>query len=728
MDQNMQGSQLDRAAALLEANRGEEAEAMASQVAAAEPSSARAWFLTGAARHMQRRPEAALAAMEQALSLDPQMDEARQACATLLLGLKRPRAALAHIEELAGRHPGDARARTDAGIVLEESGDAMKALQRYDEALRLAPRDFRALLNRGALLLRLGRAEDALRDHLLLVKGYVGSAAAHANLGENLLCLRRYVEALAAFTRALAIDPGHMQSRMGRGLALSMLRQFVEAAGEFEKARRSDPGQAQGYFERAAAAAGLPQGQLPDTEPRLIFIHGALRDLADGMWTLRKELLAEVERLASETAAPEIHDRSLGFNMLALPLDQARQRAIARLVAATVQAPAITVRPVRQQHERLRIGYLSPDFRAHPTARNRWRLMQLHDREKFEVIALSLHSGDGGPERSRIEESCDCFVDLSKLDNAEAVARIALEEIDILVDIAGYTEFSRPEILASGAAPVRVQHMGTPGPCGGDFIDYRITDATMTPPGEAGLWDEKLVWLPDTCWTCDDTVSAMPPPARADCGLPERGFVFCCFNKHYKIEPDVFEVWMRLLRNVAGSVLWLLDDTPASKGNLRKAAEARGVSSERLVFARRCSIPEHVGRHVCADLFLDTLYYNAHTTAADALLAGLPVLTLPGASMAARVGASLVRAAGLPELVAQDLADYEAKALQLATNPADLARLKQALVRQRPTCPLFDLPRRTREIEAAYAEMWRRHAAGLGPQSFRVAPIDGIGT
>lgn len=724
----MPGSQLDRAEALLEANRGEEAEAMATQVAAAEPSSARAWFLTGAARHMQRRPEAALAAMEQALALDPQMDEARQACATLLLGLKRPRAALAHIEELASRHPGDARARTDAGIVLEESGDAMEALQRYDEALRLAPRDFRALLNRGALLLRLGRAEAALRDHLLLVKGYVGSAAAHANLGENLLCLRRYDEALAAFTHALAIDPGHMQAQMGRGLALSMLRQFAGAAGEFEKARRGDPGQAQGYFERAAAAAGLPQGQLPETEPRLIFIHGALRDLADGMWAQRKELLAEVERLASETAPPEIHDRSLGFNMLALPLAQASQRAVARLVATTVQAPAISVRPVRRQHGRLRIGYLSPDFRAHPTARNRWRLMQLHDRKKFEVIALSLHSGDGGPERSRIEESCDCFVDLSKLDNAEAVARIALEEIDILVDIAGYTEFSRPEILASRVAPIRVQHMGTPGPCGGDFVDYRITDAIMTPPEEAGLWDEKLVWLPDTCWTCDDTVTAIVPPAREDCGLPGSGFVFCCFNKHYKIEPDVFEVWMRLLRRVDGSVLWLLEDTPVSRNNLRKEAETRGVPPERLVFAQRCDIPEHIGRHACADLFLDTLYYNAHTTAADALHAGLPVLTLPGRTMAARVGASLVRAAGLPDMVAQDLADYEAKAFRLATDPAALARIKQILERQRSTSTLFDLPRRTRVIEAAYSEMWRRHAAGLGPLSFAVEPFGGTGT
>jgi len=656
------------------------------------------------------------------------MEEAHQACATLLLGLKRPRAALAHIGERMRRHPGEAGPRIDAGIVLEELGDAAQALQRYDEALRLAPREFRALLNRGALLLRLGRAEAALRDHQVLVRSYVGSAAAHANLGENLLCLRRYEEAEAAFARALSLDAGQIQARMGRGIALSLLGRFDEAASEFEAAKRTDSSQAQTYLERAAGAAGLPEGQLPETEPRLIFIHGGLRDLEDCLWDRRDALMAEIEHLASETSPPEIHDRSLGFNMLALPLAQKEQRSIARLVAKSVRAPALAVKPIRRDPERIKVGYLSPDFRAHPTARNRWRLMQLHDRTQFEVIALSLRPDDGSEERRRIAENCDRFVDLSQLNDAEAAARIALEGVDILVDIAGYTESSRPQILASGTAPIRVQHMGTPGPCGGSFIDYRITDAVMTPYQEAGLWDEMLVWLPGTCWSCDDTAGVAETLARADCGLPDRGFVFCCFNRHYKIEPDVFEVWMRLLRRIEGSVLWLLEDTSASGDSLRREAAKRGIELDRLIFASRSDLSSHIARHACADLFLDTFYYNAHTTAADALLAGLPVLTFPGRSMASRVGASIVMAAGLPELVARDLADYEAKAYLLATNPADCLRLKQKLAAARPTCALFDMPRRTREIEAAYMEMWRRHAAGLGPRSFKVTPDGGVTT
>lgn len=711
---------------MLEAGEAVAAELTALRAAEDDPASPRAWFITGAARHMQKRPEAALAAMMQALSLDPQMEEARQACATLLLGLKRPRSALAHIEELIRRHPREARLRADAGIVLEELGDTAHALRRYDEALRLAPREFRALLNRGALLLRLGRMDEALHDHQLLVKCYAGSAVAHANLGENLLCLRRYEEAAAAFGRALSFDAGNVQARMGRGLALSLLGRFDEAASEFEAAKHTDSEKAQTYLERAAHAAGLPAGQLPETEPRLIYIHDSLRDLENCLWDRRDTLMAVVEELISDTSPPEIHDRSLGFNMLALPLAQREQGALARLVAKSVRSPGLAIQRARLHPARLRIGYLSPDFRAHPTARNRWRLMQLHDRTKFEVVALSLQPDDGSPERRRIATNCDRFIDLSQLDDAEAVARIALEEIDVLVDIAGYTQSSRPQVLASAVAPIRVQHMGTPGPSGGDFVDYRITDLVMTPRQEAGLWDEKLVWLPQTCWVSDDTVVAGEPPARAECGLPERGLVFCCFNKHYKIEPDVFEIWMRILRRVEGSVFWLLEDTPVSGGNLRKEAEKRGIGPDRLVFAPRRDLSSHIARHACADLFLDTLYYNAHTTASDALLAGLPVLTCPGRSMASRVAASIVMAAGMPELIALDPAEYEAKALRLATNPDELIRMKQKLAATRSASALFDLPRRTREIEAAYKEMWRRHIEGLEPQGFKVTIEGGV--
>lgn len=720
MDSNKITRDLERATVLLKSGKAQDAETLALQATQSDPSSARAWFLAGVARHQQLRPEGALAAMEHALALEPELAEARQARATLLLGLKRPRAALAEIRELMRRAPGNARLKVEAAIVLEEMEENAAGLELYEEALRLSPRDFRALLNRGALLIKLERLEEALSNNLSLVKSYIGSAAALYNLGDNFLCLHRFEEAQETFSRVLDIEPGHIPARMGRGLALSMLRRFAEASAEFVRARSDNPEEADAYFVRAARSIGHEDVRKLETDPRLIFIHGALLDLASCIWHRREALLEEVARLRRDPAPPEIHDRSLGFNILALPLSQGEQRDVARLVAASVKAPVLVSNTRHRSRARLRIGYLSPDYRRHPAANNHWRQMRLHDREKFEVIGLSLHAGDGGEERKRIFSSCDHFIELSGLDLEAAMARIALEEIDILVDIAGFTEATRPELLAAHVAPIKVQHMGTPGPSGSSHVDYRMTDAIMSPLGEAGQWDEKLVWLPDTCWVCDDTAFIAPAPTRNSCGLPECGFVFCCFNKHYKIEPDIFDVWMRLLLQVEGSVLWLLEDKPSSVANLRREAEARGVAADRLVFAPRLNVSEHLGRHACADLFLDTLYYNAHTTASDALFAGLPVLTLPGRSMASRFCASLVSAAGLPQLVAKDLTEYEVRALHLSRNPEALQAMRRKLLSDRAQSRLFDMPRRTRDIEAAYLEMWRRHESGLPPESFTV--------
>lgn len=712
---------LERAAQRLREGRGVEAEALLAETWQSGVDSARAWFLAGVARHMQLRPEAALAAMERALAIDPDLDEARRAAATLLLGLKRPHAALAQIEELLHRRPAETDFLVDAGIVLEACARDEEAEARYAEVLRRIPHDFRARLNRGALLLRHGKFEAALNDNRLLAKYYAGSAVAFANLGENLLALHSFSEAETAYSRALALEPDRHTARMGRGVALSMLRKFEQAKAEFEKVHHADPAAARRYLETAGLAGGWPVGGVPETGPRLIFIHGALLEQESCNWQRRRELIDEVSKLIADPAAPEIHDRSLVFNALALPLDQEQQRNLARLAVKPVSAASTAAVVSSSRRDRLRVGYLSPDFRAHPAARIHWRQMALHDRERFEVIALSLHAGDGSPERTRIMSSCDRFVELSGLDSEAAALRVALERIDILVGLAGHTDHARPEILVSHIAPIQVQHLGMPGPCGGSHIDYRLTDAVMTPPDVADRWDEKLVWLPDTCWVCDETVAMAARPSRTNCGLPENAFVFCCFNRHFKIEPDIFAVWMRLLHAIPESVLWLIGDSPASMANLRREAQSAGVRPERLVFAPRLALPEHLARHGCADLFLDTLYCNAHTTASDALLAGLPVLTLPGSTMAARFCASLVLAAGLPELVAADLRDYEEKALRLAREPLLLQGIRQRLPHDRMAMKLFDMPRRTREIERAYETMWARHAAGLPPESFMVS-------
>jgi predicted O-linked N-acetylglucosamine transferase (SPINDLY family) len=276
--------------------------------------------------------------------------------------------------------------------------------------------------------------------------------------------------------------------------------------------------------------------------------------------------------------------------------------------------------------------------------------------------------------------------------------------------------------LANRPAPIQATYLGYPGTTGAPFIDYAIIDANVVPASEVHAYSEKLVYLPE-CYQCNDRKRKIADrtPSRAECGLPEDGFVFCCFNNSYKTNAPVFDIWMRLLGAVPGSVLWLLGDNNSARANLQREAAARGVAPQRLVFAERVPSSEHLARHRLADLFIDTFPYNAHTTASDALWVGLPVLTCKGRSFAARVAGSLLHAIGLPELVTGSLPEYEALALRLATHPAELRALRDRLACNRSTHPLFDTPRWTRHLESAYQEMWRLHCDGEPPRSFGAA-------
>lgn len=724
---------LEQASGLLQAGNAREAEITALHAIATGSQPACAWFFVGAARHRQQRPEAALDAMEQALCHDPDTDDARQACATLLLGLKRPRAALAMIMEIVRRHPDNTKAMVDAGVVMEELGESEGALARYGEALRLSPGDYRARLNRGALLARVGRLEEALADNLYLVRGYIGSAAAHYNLADVLLCLNRHTEALGAAERALRLQPDSAHTLMLRGLALAMMERDEESSASFARARRVDAATAESYRAAAASAVGIAVSQRLTLDPRQIRLARQLERQKDCDWAERERLIAGVRGLAADISKMNVLLEEMGLyhTALSLPLTAGEQQSLAHGLAASTlaragnaAAPAWKMRRVSQpssgQRRKIRLGFLSPNFREHPSAQLHWRHLALRDRSRFDVLAYSLHYQDGLLRR-RIIESCDSFRELSGLDDREIAARIALDNIDILIDLAGHKDYSRPEVLALRPAPLRVSYLGLPGPMGTELIDYRITDTCTTPEREFAIWSEKLVCLPDTLWIYNDIEAvAETKPGRSECGLPDHGFVFCCFNTSYKIEPDVFSVWMRLLTHLPGSVLWLLDGGEAIKRNLRREAELRGIAAARVIFAPRLPRAEHLARHVCADLFLDTFYYGAHTTAADALWAGLPVLTCLGGTMASRIGASIVRAAGLPELVAPDAATYEAMALRLATHPEELSLLRERLARGRDSCALFTTEKRVRELDCAFEMMWQRHLAGLPPESFSV--------
>jgi protein O-GlcNAc transferase len=379
-----------------------------------------------------------------------------------------------------------------------------------------------------------------------------------------------------------------------------------------------------------------------------------------------------------------------------------QRRGAENYVRRTVPARA-ALAGKRYSHDGIRLAYLSADFHQHPTAQLLVELFERHDRKRFDVTAVSFGPDDGSVQRARLKRAFDHFEDVRGRSDAEVALWLTGREIDIAVDLNGHTHGARTGIFAHRPAPVQVNYLVYPGTMGAPFMDYILADRIVLPLDQQPFFSEKIVHLPD-CYQANDTTRALlPAPARAEAGLPAEGFVFCCLNNGWKITRPIFEIWMRLLAQVGGSVLWLLDGPHAD--NLRREAMSRGIEPSRLIFAPKLAPEQHLARHQLADLFLDTLPYGAHTSCSDALWAGLPVITCYGKAFPGRVAASLLKAIDLPELVTAKLADYETRALDLAKNPALLAATKQKLLRNRRTMPLYDSERFRQAIETAYEAM-----------------------
>jgi predicted O-linked N-acetylglucosamine transferase (SPINDLY family) len=409
------------------------------------------------------------------------------------------------------------------------------------------------------------------------------------------------------------------------------------------------------------------------------------------------------------------------FHVLSLPgMSAAEQRACAelwmkaRLEASQAERDGLAFAFLPPAGPRIRVGYLSCDFHEHATAHLMAELFESHDRERFEVCAYSYGPDDGKAMRGRLKRSFERFVDIEPLSIAEAARAIHADQVDILVDLKGYTQATRTAILTFRPAPIQVNYLGYPGTLGGDFCDYIVTDGFLTPPGSEADYSEAFAYLPNTYQPHGRQAPIGARPTRQAAGLPEQGFVFCCFNQAYKIIPEFFDIWCGLLAGVPGSVLWLLGN-PRAEGALRNAAYQRGIAPDRLVFAPDRPQAEHLGRLGLADLVLDTSPYNAHTTASDALWTGVPLVTCPGETFASRVAGSLLHAIGLPELIAADLGAYHDLALQLATRPEQLSRIKAKLAANRLYAPLFDIQAYTGHLEGLYKTMWQRHRDGLPP-------------
>jgi len=383
---------------------------------------------------------------------------------------------------------------------------------------------------------------------------------------------------------------------------------------------------------------------------------------------------------------------------------------------------ALFKHPLKKSGDRIKIGYLSPDFRNHALGHLIVELFERHDRTRFSITGYSYGPDDGSLLRKRLFKAFDNVVDMRSLSDTDAAQRIYDDGVDILIDLAGYTSDVRMGILAYRPAPIQISFLGYPGTTGASFIDYIIADRFIIPKDQEKFYSEKVVCLLD-CYQPNDTHRQIAErmPTRKDCDLPEQGFVYCCFNANYKITPQVFDIWMRLLQKVPSSVLWLFESNNSVKENLRQKAQRCGINPDRVIFAPKMAPSEHLARHQLADLFLDTVPINAHTTASDAIWSGLPVLTCVGSTFAGRVAGSLLKAADLPELITYSLEEYEALALQLAQNPEQLSAIRQKLEQTRLLMPLFDIEKYTRNIEKAYNNMWNIWQSGSGHKEFTIS-------
>ncbi|HYC03485.1 MAG TPA: hypothetical protein VED40_09345 [Azospirillaceae bacterium] len=594
--------------------------------------------------------------------------------------------------------PESAEAYGNLGVLMQRQGRGAAAWRQQSRALRLDPGNTGTRVGRALTLLGSGNPAAALEDLRIAIRHVPGDARAARLLAAAARLIGHLDMAIAAARRAVLVRPDDAEAHRELGHALRAAGAPVAAARAYRRAWRLAP--------RSGEAAG-----------DLLVASLTLCD-----WSDHDRLTATLKNLIDTGAgvvAPLV--------AMVIDTDAAQQDRAARHFYRAAVAPDLLVAgPARRARwsRRLHLGYLSADLQNHATANLVAELFELHDRAGFRVAAFSYGPDDGSAMRRRIACGVDRFHDIGGMASDAVAALLAIEEIDILVDLKGWTKDARPDLLRQRLAPVQVSWLGYPGPSGCPFMDYLLGDPVVTPAEDQPFYLERLAILPET-YQVNDRRRPLDGRTwdRRGYGLPETGPVFCCFNATVKIAPAVFAVWMRLLAQLSGSVLWLLEPPPPAADALRRAAVAAGIDPKRLVFAPRLAPADHLARYRAADIVLDTFPYTGHTTTSDALWMGAPVVTLQGGTFASRVAGSLMRAAGLPQTIAFSLAEYEALALSLARSPGALAVLRRRLEAGRATVPLFDTPRFTHHLEAAFRIMADRHAAGLPPQTFAVPAL-----
>ncbi len=675
----------------------------------------RDWFVLGELRLRLNEAQAGLEALQRADDGAPGHAQIANAIAHALFGLGRFRDAYTRLETQWALTPDDAETAVNLGYVAERLERTDDAITHYFAALELAPNDFRGRLNRAALLADRGAYEDALADYRLLVEAHPESAIAWFNQAECLSKAHRFEEAIVSADRTLAIEAHHVNAMMCKAVALASAGAIDAAQAHFDQAFEIDHDTAARYGE-----VDMPGSAPPDA--RAIHVYQSFQRLYQADWRGYDGFVAALKRYVGSPSGPP-NDLSMAFPAMYAPLTPQESGAIHAAIASEVvrrAGPSLT--PASAAHRsRLRIAYVSSKFHPHPSFILTRGLYVAHDRDRFEVFAYALDADDGSPERGDAARIPDAFFEFSELSDAEAASRIRADGIDIVIDLNGFSDDARPEILARRPAPIQVAYLGHMHSLYAPWVDYRLTDTAAEPDVPGYAPPEARAFLPPSLYPYDERrIPHGEVPGHHALDLPEDALVLCGFNGPAKFDPTVFDAWMTILKRVDEAVLWLLDPGETAAENLRHATRQAGVSLTRLRFAPRIPHAEHMLRQQAADLFLDTFAHGAHTNALDGLHAGVPLVTRAGDTFATRVGASLLNALDMTELITRSTDAYIELIYELARDPGRLSRLKAQLKTAIEEANPFSSAAVAAKLEAAYERMWARSAAGEPPADFDV--------
>jgi predicted O-linked N-acetylglucosamine transferase (SPINDLY family) len=630
---------------------------------------------------------------QDAILLAPDNGEAHLNLGNTFFQLEQFEHALISYEKANSLNPNDCDGYFNLGNTYNQVGKKSEALLCYEKALQINKNHADSMVNQGSILSQLQRYDDALKSFNKALAINPRNAEGWLNKGVTLSTLQFPVEALKCFELAIKFNPTSVDAWSNKGNALFSIKDYINSISAYEKAIALN-------------------NQMEFLLGNLAYTKLIVADWQDYEQTLG--LITEEVELGRPVIFP--------FAFLAMIDSPKMQRMVARIWSSHMQENHKPLASFNTyNNSRIRIGYFSADFYDHATAYLMSEFFELHDRNQFEIYAFSFGPNLNDQSSGRLKAAFDHFIDVSNFSDEEVALKSRELKIDIAVDLKGYTKGFRTGIFSCRAAPIQVNYLGYPGTMATDCIDYIIADKVLIPDRNKIFFDEKIVFLPN-CYQVNDTKKTVSQnvTTRADHGLPESGFVFCCFNNNYKITPSIFDSWARILEKVDNSVLWLLNDNQWAKENLFKEGLARGIEEARLIFAERIDLPDHLARHKLADLFLDTTPYNAHTTTSDALWLGLPVITLIGDSFPSRVAASLLNSMGMPDLITETQVEYESLAIEIANDPSKLSSLKLRLRENRYTHPLFNTPLITSNIENAYLQMFNLNQSGLSPRDIYI--------